>query len=278
MPRSRRRSASATRYDRGERAQLNLGHTFAHALEAASGYAIPHGRAVALGLARGASPLGPRRAKRSRSESCSTGPGARRPRRAWEALARDKKAVAGRPRLVLLEAPGQASSSESSSGGRRSCARLSTPSSHRVTTVRIVVLNGVNLDAARHARPGGLRRASGSPSSRRRSTSGRSSSSARSAAVRRTTRASSSTGATRRTTGPTASSSIPARGRTTRGRSATRSSCSRCRSSRCTSRTSTSGRSGAGSRCSRTHRPRASSGKGPDGYREALEFLVRGAG
>ena len=37
-------------YERGERAQLNLGHTFAHALEAASGYAVPHGRAVALGL------------------------------------------------------------------------------------------------------------------------------------------------------------------------------------------------------------------------------------
>ncbi len=49
-PRSRPRSACATRYDRGERAQLNLGHTFAHALEAASGFALPHGRAVALGL------------------------------------------------------------------------------------------------------------------------------------------------------------------------------------------------------------------------------------
>ena len=36
--------------DRGVRAQLNLGHTFAHALEAASGFAVPHGRAVALGL------------------------------------------------------------------------------------------------------------------------------------------------------------------------------------------------------------------------------------
>src|SRR5206468_12581222 len=36
--------------DRGVRAQLNLGHTFAHALEAGSGYRLPHGRAVALGL------------------------------------------------------------------------------------------------------------------------------------------------------------------------------------------------------------------------------------
>ena len=37
-------------HDRGERAQLNLGHTFAHALEAAAGFELPHGRAVALGL------------------------------------------------------------------------------------------------------------------------------------------------------------------------------------------------------------------------------------
>ncbi|HYY02487.1 MAG TPA: bifunctional shikimate kinase/3-dehydroquinate synthase [Gaiellaceae bacterium] len=37
--------------DRGERAMLNLGHTFAHALEAAAGYdGVTHGSAVALGL------------------------------------------------------------------------------------------------------------------------------------------------------------------------------------------------------------------------------------
>ena len=36
--------------DEGDRAMLNLGHTFAHALEAASEYALPHGEAVALGL------------------------------------------------------------------------------------------------------------------------------------------------------------------------------------------------------------------------------------
>ncbi len=34
----------------GRRAILNLGHTFAHALEAASGYELAHGDAVALGL------------------------------------------------------------------------------------------------------------------------------------------------------------------------------------------------------------------------------------
>ena len=38
-------------YERGERAVLNLGHTFAHALEAAGDYHGPsHGEAVALGL------------------------------------------------------------------------------------------------------------------------------------------------------------------------------------------------------------------------------------
>jgi shikimate kinase / 3-dehydroquinate synthase len=37
-------------FDRGPRTTLNLGHTFAHALEAASGYTLPHGHAVALGL------------------------------------------------------------------------------------------------------------------------------------------------------------------------------------------------------------------------------------
>src|SRR5262249_37035243 len=38
-------------HDQGERAVLNLGHTFAHALEAAAGYEdVTHGRAVALGL------------------------------------------------------------------------------------------------------------------------------------------------------------------------------------------------------------------------------------
>ncbi len=36
--------------DTGVRRLLNLGHTIGHALEGASGYALPHGRAVALGI------------------------------------------------------------------------------------------------------------------------------------------------------------------------------------------------------------------------------------
>ena len=93
-------------YERGERAILNLGHTFAHALEAAGGYdRVSHGDAVALGLLAAlrlsgleTTPveevLGPQPARVDRE-------------RAWSALARDKKARAGRPRLVLLEAPGR---------------------------------------------------------------------------------------------------------------------------------------------------------------------------
>ncbi len=91
--------------DRGERAQLNLGHTFAHALEAAAGFELPHGRAVALGLLAALrlsgldteaveATLHPERVRVDRDA-------------AWAALARDKKAVAGTPRLVLLEAPGK---------------------------------------------------------------------------------------------------------------------------------------------------------------------------
>ncbi len=38
-------------FDRGERALLNFGHTFGHGIEAASGYSVTHGKAVAVGMA-----------------------------------------------------------------------------------------------------------------------------------------------------------------------------------------------------------------------------------
>jgi len=83
--------------DEGPRRVLNLGHTFAHALEAAAGYSLPHGCAVALGLLAALKLSGHPtesveevlRPERARVDS----------ERAWDALQRDKK---GRLRLILL--------------------------------------------------------------------------------------------------------------------------------------------------------------------------------
>jgi 3-dehydroquinate synthetase/shikimate kinase len=92
-------------YERGERAVLNLGHTFAHALEAAAGYeGLTHGRAVALGLLA---------ALRLSGRDTGVVEDVLRPEparvdreRAWQAMRRDKKARGGEPRLVLLGANG----------------------------------------------------------------------------------------------------------------------------------------------------------------------------
>ena len=92
-------------YERGRRAILNLGHTFGHALEAASGYALTHGDAVALGLLA---------ALRLSGQPTDVVEEVLRPEparvdrdAAWAALKRDKKAADGRTRLVLLRAPGE---------------------------------------------------------------------------------------------------------------------------------------------------------------------------
>jgi len=92
-------------YERDRRAILNLGHTFAHALEAASLYTVRHGDAVALGLLAALrlsglstevveTVLDPRLVPVNRED-------------AWTALQRDKKVRDGRVRLVLLEEPGK---------------------------------------------------------------------------------------------------------------------------------------------------------------------------
>ncbi len=47
----KRRYIEADELDTGIRAILNYGHTFGHAFESVSGFAIPHGIAVALGMA-----------------------------------------------------------------------------------------------------------------------------------------------------------------------------------------------------------------------------------
>jgi shikimate kinase/3-dehydroquinate synthase len=88
-------------FDQDRRAILNLGHTFAHALEAAAGYeGLAHGDAVALGLLAAlrlsGRPTGvveevldPRPVRVDRDQ-------------AWAALQRDKKAQKREIRLVLL--------------------------------------------------------------------------------------------------------------------------------------------------------------------------------
>jgi 3-dehydroquinate synthetase len=92
-------------HDRGGRAQLNLGHTFAHALEAAADFALPHGRAVALGLLAALRLSGLDTG--TVEEVLAPEPVCVDRERAWAALARDKKVVGGVPRVVLLDAPGK---------------------------------------------------------------------------------------------------------------------------------------------------------------------------
>ena len=94
-------------YDRGERAQLNLGHTFAHALEAASDFTLPHGKAVALGLLAALRLSELDAEVRAVEEVLRPEPVRVDREAAWRALERDKKRVDGRTRLVLLGAPGR---------------------------------------------------------------------------------------------------------------------------------------------------------------------------
>ncbi len=94
-------------FELGERAQLNLGHTFAHALEAASGYALSHGRAVGLGLLAALRLSGLEDEARTIEQELALEPARVAADTAWEALKRDKKASGETVLLVLLEAPGK---------------------------------------------------------------------------------------------------------------------------------------------------------------------------
>ncbi len=87
-------------WEHGERAILNLGHTFAHALEAGSGYRLSHGRAVALGLLAALRLSG--RDTAAVEEVLEPRPVRADRERAWQAMQRDKKARGGELRLVLL--------------------------------------------------------------------------------------------------------------------------------------------------------------------------------
>jgi 3-dehydroquinate synthase len=105
--------------EQGQRALLNLGHSFGHAIEAGAGYVgVLHGEAVAAGLVLAAElsartgrlPAGD--AARVRAIVSAAGLPADPPRlgraRMLELMAMDKKVKAGQLRLVLLERLGRA--------------------------------------------------------------------------------------------------------------------------------------------------------------------------
>jgi shikimate kinase/3-dehydroquinate synthase len=87
-------------HDRGPRQWLNLGHTFAHALEAGAGFDLPHGEAVALGLLAALRLSG--RDTAPVVDALDPQPVAADRERAWQALLRDKKRSGDAINLVLL--------------------------------------------------------------------------------------------------------------------------------------------------------------------------------
>jgi shikimate kinase / 3-dehydroquinate synthase len=86
--------------DRGPRNWLNLGHTFAHALEAAADFDLPHGEAVALGLLAALRLSG--RDPGAVVDALDPRPVSVDRERAWSALLRDKKRSGEAINLVLL--------------------------------------------------------------------------------------------------------------------------------------------------------------------------------
>ncbi len=103
-------------YEQGQRALLNLGHTFAHAYELLSGYRLSHGLAVAQGIAaathlaelRGL--CGPETRARIvaalRANALPTTCDAHTPAEIYAAMGADKKRRGGRLRFVLPRAIG----------------------------------------------------------------------------------------------------------------------------------------------------------------------------
>lgn len=103
-------------YEQNIRAHLNLGHTFAHAIEQVSGYTWPHGEAVAVGLvaaARLSARLGLCEAELAgtverliAAVGLPTRIGALDPDALYAAMFTDKKWQSGQSRFILLRAVG----------------------------------------------------------------------------------------------------------------------------------------------------------------------------
>jgi 3-dehydroquinate synthase len=105
-------------FEQGERAYLNLGHTFAHAIEQASGYRVSHGEGVAMGLVAAAvlshhlghcSPDLPLQIEQILTHVGlpTRIPAHLPPEAIFRAMTHDKKKASGQLRFVLLHEPGQ---------------------------------------------------------------------------------------------------------------------------------------------------------------------------
>ncbi len=104
-------------YENGIRAYLNLGHTFAHALELISGYKLRHGEAVAIGMVAAAhlsdrlglsEPGLPEKiAGLMESAGLPTRYAGPAPEMIWERMKGDKKWRRGRPRFIIIRALGE---------------------------------------------------------------------------------------------------------------------------------------------------------------------------
>jgi len=109
-------------HDRGPRRWLNLGHTFAHALEAGADFDLPHGEAVALGLLAALRLSGRDTAEVERE--LAPQPVRADPDRAWQALLRDKKRTGDAINLVLLGDDGPVVEERPAAEVRRELERL----------------------------------------------------------------------------------------------------------------------------------------------------------
>lgn len=104
-------------YEQNIRAHLNLGHTFAHAIEQVSGYAWPHGEAVGVGLIAAArlsvtqglalSELADQVEILVAAIGLPTRLGELAPESLYAAMSTDKKWAAGHSRFILLRRIGE---------------------------------------------------------------------------------------------------------------------------------------------------------------------------